>query len=127
MVLRISTGVIDGLLTDEAAYNTLEECYQRHMSGDKAALMCVLMTCAAYQAVIPDWAVDELLTLDDRIQSGEVRDLNKFFGFEPEHVGAHSIYFEVSIIQKGAIFMYSSIISRVSGSYFELSNRFFSG
>lgn len=75
-----ATDFINGLLSGNV--RNLEIYHQRHMAGDKTALMSVLIACAALQAVIPDWAVDELLTLDERINSGEVDDLNKFFGFK---------------------------------------------
>jgi hypothetical protein len=85
MVLEFSPAVIRAMLSDEIALNSLDECHQCHLNGDKTALLSVLMTCGIYQAVIPDWAVDELIRLDENIMNGSVTDLNEFFGFIAEH------------------------------------------
>lgn len=86
-MLKFNSAMERILLSDEIAVKSLDEFYQSFIQGDKSALMGVLILCARFQAVIPDWAADELLSLEERLDSGELEDLNNFFGFTPLHKG----------------------------------------
>jgi hypothetical protein len=50
--------------------------------GDSYALFKTLLLCARYQAVIPEWATDELLRVQTATETGEPVDLNKYFGWK---------------------------------------------
>jgi hypothetical protein len=52
--------------------------------GDQFALLKTVQTCARYQAVIPDWAADELLRIQTVSETGEPVDLNKSFGWKQQ-------------------------------------------
>jgi len=52
----------------------LEEKRSRYVAGDKFALFEALLLCGVYQAVIPEWAVDAMITLQDQIDLGQVTD-----------------------------------------------------
>jgi hypothetical protein len=52
-------------------------------AGDDAALLELLFQCAYYQAVIPEWAADALLSIQARLRSGELLSLDKEFGGKP--------------------------------------------
>lgn len=66
--------------------NIVEICHQKYLSGDRSAIMTVLIVSSFYEKPIPDWAADELLTLDTQIANGQFRDLNEFFNFgKPGH------------------------------------------
>ncbi len=83
-MLKLSTGLMNSLLGDNGN-NQLEKCHTEFLSGDRAALMSALITCSLYQQQIPDWVADELLTLDEKLSSNQITDMNEFFNFEPTH------------------------------------------
>jgi len=60
--------------------NALENEFR---AGNDAALRELLFQCAYYQAVIPDWAADALLSIKARLRSGELLSLDKEFGGKP--------------------------------------------
>lgn len=62
--------------------NQLEDYHTEFLSGNRAALMSTLITCSLYQETIPDWVADELLTLDEKISSNKISDMNEFFNFK---------------------------------------------
>lgn len=55
-------------------------CENEYRKGDKAALFKLIVLCSRYQAVIPDWATDELIKLECELKSGEIKDFNSAFG-----------------------------------------------
>jgi hypothetical protein len=56
------------------------EAKKQFESGRKYVLMEVVFVCATLQAVIPDWAVDALLVISERLSDGRTKDLNEAFG-----------------------------------------------
>jgi len=83
-MLTLSTGLMNSILGDNCN-NQLEDCHTEFLSGNRGALMSALITCSLYQQIIPDWVADELLTLDEKISSNKISDMNEFFNFESTH------------------------------------------
>ena len=73
MTIELSKEIEELLYGDKAVLNSLENCRLRFIEGDKAALFTVVRLCAQYQAIIPDWATDEILKIEPLINSGELR------------------------------------------------------
>ncbi len=61
--------------------STLENEFR---AGNDAALLELLFQCAYYQAVIPDWAADALLSIKARLRSGDLLSLDKEFSWKSE-------------------------------------------
>lgn len=59
--------------------SALERAYAE---GNRFALLEALFVCAHLQAVIPDWAVDAMASLDRDLAAGDIRDLNEAFGWK---------------------------------------------
>ena len=59
---------------------------QKFGAGDRTVLFEVISICARYQAVIPEWVVDEILKIDSEIVSGEMIDFNHAFGFANQNL-----------------------------------------
>ena len=86
MVIQFSKELEEALHGDKAVLNYLELVHNDFINGNKTALFNVLQLCAQYQAVIPDWASDEILKMGGRIDRGELKDLNEAFGWEGENL-----------------------------------------
>lgn len=82
-MIKLSTGAIKSILiTGNTEF--LEECHQKFISGDRAALMEALFSCSMFHTLLPDWLADEMLNIDTRLNDNHEYDLNKFFGFVPD-------------------------------------------
>ena len=64
---------------DEQILNLLEESRTAFEGGDKSALLMCVFRCAAFQAVIPEWAADALIALRENMENGRVADFNEAF------------------------------------------------
>lgn len=71
---------------DEGVLRLLEQSRLAFEGGDKSALMLCVYRCAAFQAVIPDWAADALIALRENIENGSVKDFNNAFGTPTEKI-----------------------------------------
>ncbi len=58
--------------------------------GDKFALLNCLFRCARFQAVIPDWAADALLAIEQDLEDGRLADSNAAFGKPAERVSTRA-------------------------------------
>ncbi len=76
---RRSSGQED-YLGDEVVLGFLADAHSKFLSGDKFQLMRCVYLCARFQAVIPDWAVDALLKIQESMEAGEITDFNEAFG-----------------------------------------------
>ena len=59
-----------------------KKCHERYLSGDRSAIMESIIFNALYQKQMPEWLVNEILTIDTQIENGKYDDLNDFFGFK---------------------------------------------
>ena len=59
--------------TDAVVLNDLEMAHERYKQGERDSIVDTLMICAKYQAVIPDWLANELIEIEFKIRSGEVK------------------------------------------------------
>jgi len=80
-VVSISPELFEDIHGDDAVLKYLDMMHERFIQGERDGILGALVVCAEYQAVIPDWVTDELLSLDSKINSGKVTDYNEFFGF----------------------------------------------
>lgn len=58
----------------------LEESRLAFEKGDKSELMRCVFRCARFQAVIPEWAADALLEIQDDMEVGRIADFDAAFG-----------------------------------------------
>jgi hypothetical protein len=65
---------------DAEILRLLEESRQAFEAGNKYELLMCVFRCAAFQAVIPEWAADALIALRESIENGRVADFNDAFG-----------------------------------------------
>ena len=84
-MIQISDQLHEKLYGDEAILEKLERARVAFLEGDKSALFFVIMCCAQYQAIIPDWATDEILKIEQLIETGELKDFNAAFGWDGEN------------------------------------------
>jgi len=70
---------IRALLSDEAFEKSMEEISTSYFNGDRSAIFSAITLCAQYQAVMPDWVVNELI----KFQSEHVQN-NKFGRVDPD-------------------------------------------
>jgi hypothetical protein len=70
------------LVSDRQILRKLAAKRRAFREGDQHALFETLLSCARYQAVIPAWAVDEMLRIETAIETGESVDLNRSFGWK---------------------------------------------
>lgn len=68
----------------------LEESHQAFDAGDKSALMMCVFRCAAFQAVIPEWAAEALIALRENMENGRVKDFNDAFSTSAEKVNTRA-------------------------------------
>ena len=77
---QISDELHEALYGDEAVLNALEGAGVAFNGGNKGALFYVIYVCAQFQAVIPDWAADEIFKIDNSLIDGTLKDYNAAFG-----------------------------------------------
>jgi hypothetical protein len=65
---------------DREILRLLDESRLAFEKGDKSALMKCVFRCARFQAVIPEWAADALLVIQDDMEIGSITDFNSAFG-----------------------------------------------
>jgi hypothetical protein len=70
---------------DDAILRELEDARKAFESGDRSALTVAVFYCARFQAVIPEWAADALLEIQEKLESGELQDCNEAFGWKSEY------------------------------------------
>ena len=75
---------------DAEILRLLDESRLAFESGEKSALMMCVFRCAAFQAVIPEWAADALIALQEKLENGRVADFNEAFGRPPEQVNTRA-------------------------------------
>lgn len=80
MVVQFSKEIEEKWGGNEAILNYLDIGKRLFETGDRSALFGVLCTCARYQAVIPDWAADALLAMEQDLEVGKLTDFNEGFG-----------------------------------------------
>ena len=87
MAIQISKATEEALHGDDAVMKYLKICHETFLAGNRTALFELIETCAKYQAVIPEWAADEILKIRQLIESGAVSGFDDFFEFKAEHKG----------------------------------------
>ena len=75
---------------DAEILRLLDESRRAFEDGDKSALMTCVFRCAAFQAVIPEWAANALITLKANLENGPVKDFNDAFGVPKKRVNARA-------------------------------------
>ena len=75
---RKSSGEED-YVGDKEILNLLEESRMAFEAGDNSALLMCVFRCAAFQAVIPEWATDALIALREDVESGRIADYKNAF------------------------------------------------
>ena len=83
-MIKFSLGALNSMLNVDV-HHILEEHHKKFISGNRSALMDALITCSVFQEPIPDWAADEILTLEEKIADNQIQDMNEFFNFKPQH------------------------------------------
>ncbi len=73
------------MLSDELILRLFDKFEIAYRSGNKAALLHACFLAARSQARLPDWAADAMLQMEADLRNGHVTDLNKAFGWAPEH------------------------------------------
>lgn len=68
-------------LEDALILTMLVEAEESYRDGDRKQLLNVIYLCAKYQAVIPDWAADEFLSIKQALRRGEFVGPNEAFGW----------------------------------------------
>jgi hypothetical protein len=97
MAIQFSREIEEAMYGNEAVLNSLELMKSFFVSGDRTALFGVIATCARFQAIIPDWAVDEILQVEQSLETGDMKDFNTAFGYTHKHLasrrsGLHPLY-----------------------------------
>lgn len=75
---------------DAEILRLLEESRQAFEGGDKSQLMTCVFRCARFQAVIPEWAADALLAIQEGIECGRIANFNEAFGKPREKVNTRA-------------------------------------
>lgn len=83
-MISLSKEVEEAMWGDEAILRYLDLGRQHFEAGNPSALMGVVFLCARVQAVIPEWAADALLAIEDSLATGELTDFNEAFGWTGE-------------------------------------------
>lgn len=86
---RQSSGEED-YVRDAEILRLLEESRKAFEAGNKSELMMCVYRCAAFQAVIPEWAADALIALRENMENGHVADFNEAFGTPTEKVNTRA-------------------------------------
>ena len=85
MAINLSTELKNALYGDEAVLKYIDIFKVSFDAGDRTALFELLELCARFQAVIPEWAADEILKVRRQLEEGDITDFNDFFGFKVPH------------------------------------------
>lgn len=85
MAIQISKALEEAMHGDDAVMKYLEICREAFLVGNRTALFELIEICAQYQAVIPEWAADEILKIRQLIESGAVSGFDEAFEFKAEH------------------------------------------
>lgn len=88
MAINISRELEEAMFGDEAILKYLEICRTCFVEGDRTALFGAIVLCARYQAVIPEWATDEILAIERTVKTGATKDFNIAFGWSGEHMAS---------------------------------------
>lgn len=80
---------VDDAFLDAGGSKILEACHENYLNGDRASIMEALICCALFQEVMPDWLARELLTLDEKLDRRQMKDINEFFNFEKKNIATH--------------------------------------
>ena len=82
---QYSDDLMKKMYGDEAVLIKFNTAHEAFLAGNKGALFYVLWLCARFQAVIPDWAADEIFKIDASLIDGSLKDYNEAFGWETEN------------------------------------------
>lgn len=77
-------------LQDRWIEGRVDEVRTAYEGGDHSKLLDLVLLCATYQAVIPDWGVDALLALRDQLDEGRLRNLNEAFAWKHSDIRARA-------------------------------------
>lgn len=75
---------------DTEILRLLEEARRGFQGGDKSQVMVCVFRCARFQAVIPEWATDALLALQQKMEAGSIADFNAAFAKPKEPVNTRA-------------------------------------
>ena len=84
-MIQFSDEINEKMYGDEAVLNSIKNAHEAFLAGNKGALFFVIYLCAQFQAVIPDWAADEIFKIDNSLIHGTIKDYNEAFGWETEN------------------------------------------
>ena len=84
-MVQFSDALMEKWYGDEAVLNYIGMAHEAFLAGNKGALFGVLYICAQFQAVIPDWAADEIFKIDNSLIDGTLKDYNEAFGWQTEN------------------------------------------
>lgn len=83
MTVRLNPELIEKMLADDLFHESLAEIEGRYQNGDRSAILEGIQLCAMWQAVMPPWITDELVSLPLAIERFEYAGTGDFFGDEP--------------------------------------------
>lgn len=89
MIQRTSTCEED-YVGDEEILRLLEGCRVEFLAGNKAQLFRCICLGARFQAVLPEWATDAVLALQENLERGRVTDFNEGFGGPADKVNTRA-------------------------------------
>jgi hypothetical protein len=84
-MVQFSDELMGKMYGDEAVLNYIGSAHDAFLAGNKGALFGVIYICAQFQAVIPEWAVDEIFKIDQSLIDGTLKDYNEAFGWQTEN------------------------------------------
>lgn len=82
MAIQISDELHEALHGNDAVLKHLEIMHKAFIEGNRSAIFYVLPICARYQAVIPEWAADEILKIECNLYTGKLKDFNDALGWD---------------------------------------------
>lgn len=84
-MIQFSDEINEKMYGDEAVLNSIKNAHEAFLAGNRGAIFDVISLCAQFQAVIPDWAADEIFKIDNSLIDGTLKDYNEAFGWEGEN------------------------------------------
>jgi len=81
--MSLKDHILDHGADDTSILRYLDQCAGRYADSDKTALFDAIVACARFQAVIPDWAADAILTGEGAIARGDLGGFVDLFGKPP--------------------------------------------
>ena len=84
-MLQFSDELMEKWYGDESVLNAIKDAHEAFLAGNRGALFGVIFLCAQFQAIIPDWAADEIFKIDKSLIDGTLRDCNEAFGWQTEN------------------------------------------